>query len=221
MTYSIRDEQARLAALGFDPGPIDGLLGQRTRRARADALQSRGGRSVSDLFHPSGLHRIHLHWTAGAYGAIAMELRAYNELVDQNGDVHSGVFRPEAQANYRVGRAASHTLNANTGAIGLAVDAMAGAVERPFSAGSAPITAVQLDALCERAAHYAALYEIPITRTSILTHAEVQKTLGIQQRFKWDITWLPDMPGPGDAIAIGDRLRAMIKEHAQDHRMAA
>jgi len=221
MTYSIRDEQARLASLGFDPGPIDGMIGRRTRSARQDALRARGGRSVSDLFHPSGLHRIHLHWTAGAYGVIEMERRAYNELVDRDGNVHSGVFRPEAQANYRVGHAASHTLNANTGAIGLAVDAMAGAVERPFDAGSAPMTQAQLDALCERAAHYAMMYEIPVARTSILTHAEVQKTLGITQRFKWDITWLPGMTGPGDPIAIGDRLRAMINEHIQDWQIAA
>mgnify|MGYP003629433539 FL=1 len=221
MSYSIRDQQARCAALGFNPGPIDGMLGPKTREATSAALRTRGGRSVSDLFHPSGLHRIHLHWTAGAYGVIDMERRAYNELIDQEGNVHQGVFRPEAQATYRIGHAASHTLNANTGAIGLSVDAMAGAVERPFNPGLSPITESQIDALCERAAHYAILYDIPVARSSILTHAEVQPTLGIRQRFKWDITWLPGMDGPGDPVAVGDRLRRKITAYVEDWRVAA
>jgi len=221
MTYSIRDQQARVAALGFSPGAIDGMIGPLTRKATRLALRVRGGRSVADLFHPSGLHRIHLHWTAGAYGVIDLERRAYNELVDQEANVHSGIFRPEAQANYRVGHAASHTLNANTGAIGLALDAMAYAKERPFDAGSAPITPAQLDALCERAAHHAMLYDIPVSRWSILTHAEVQQTLGIRQRNKWDITWLPGMAAPGDPIEVGDRLRAMVRERLQDWQVAA
>lgn len=221
MTYTVRDEQARLAALGYNPGPIDGILGSRTRDARRAALRDRGGHHVADLFHPSGLHRIHWHWTAGAYGLIEMERRAYNELIDQNGQVHDGLFRPEAQANYRVGRAASHTLNANTGAIGLAVDAMGGARERPFTPGPAPITRAQLDALCERTAQHCAMYDIPVSRWSTLSHAEVQPTLGIRQRFKWDITWLPGMSAPGDPVEVGDRLRAMVVEHLEDVRRAA
>jgi hypothetical protein len=221
MTYSIRDMQARCAALGHGPGAIDGMMGPKTRAALSDALRARGGRRVSDLFHPSGLHRVHLHWTAGAYGVIDMERRAYNELVDRDGNVHSGVFRPEAQANYRVGHAASHTLNGNTGAIGLAVDAMAGAVERPFDPGSAPLTWPQLDALCARAAQHCEMYDIPVSRWSVMTHAEVQPTLGIVQRWKWDITWLPDMSAPGDPVQVGDRLRAMVREQMQGLRVAA
>lgn len=221
MTYSVRDMQARCAALGHDPGPVDGIMGPQTRRARDAALEARGGRTVADLFGPSGLHRIHWHWTAGAYGLIAMERRAYNELIDQDGNVWDGVFRPEAQANYRVGHAASHTLNANTGAIGLAVDAMAGAQERPFFAGSAPITWPQVRALCERTAQHCALYDIPVSKWSTLSHAEVQPTLGIAQRHKWDIRWLPDMSAPGDPVQIGDRLRGMVIEHLQDVRAAA
>ena len=221
MTYSVRDVQARCAALGFDPGPIDGMMGPQTRRATAAAFEARGVRKVADLFGPSGLHRVHWHWTAGADGLIDMERRAYNELVDRDGNVWDGVFRPEAQATYRIGRAASHTLNANTGAIGLAADAMAGAQERPFFAGAAPLTWPQVHALCERTAQHCEMYDIPVSKWSTLTHAEVQPTLGIRQRFKWDITWLPDMSAPGDPVQIGERLRGMVREHLQDVRAAA
>ena len=62
-----------------------------------------------------------------------------------------------------------------------------------------------------RAAQYMnSRYGIPITRATVLTHAEVQPTLGVRQRGKWDITWLPGMSAPGDPIDLGDVLRARI-----------
>lgn len=221
MSFTVRDQQARLRALGYDAGPIDGLMGPLTRKARAAALSDRQGRNVFDLFHHSGLHRIHWHWTAGAYGAIALERRAYNGLVDTHGNRVDGDFRFEAQARYQVGRAASHTLNANTGAIGLACDAMAGAKEVPFEVGLAPLTMDMVWELCEWTAELCAAYDIPVSKTSTLSHAEIQPTLGIRQNSKWDITWLPGMKKPDDPILVGDRLRGMTIEKMQDLRLAA
>ena len=87
---------------------------------------------------------------------------------------------------------------------------MAGAQERPFSVGSHPITPAQVKALASLCAALARQYGIPITPQTILTHAEVQPVLGIKQRGKWDITWLPGMNAPGDPIAVGNKLRALI-----------
>lgn len=213
MTFHTRDIQARLAALGHNPGPIDGLMGQRTRAAQQQAMIERAVKTVAGLFHASGLHRIHLHWTAGAAGVIEFERRAYNGLVDHNGNRHWGTSSLEDQARYQAGvRGASHTLNANTGAIGLAIDAMAGANEVPFRAGTAPMTWGQVDEVCQWAAELSIAHDIPVTPYSILTHAEVQPTLGITQRWKWDINWLPDMDRAGDPIVVGNRLRAIISE---------
>ncbi len=218
--YRTRDIQARCAALGFWPGPIDGIWGPRTREAVLAALEEYGGTEAADLFHSSGLHRIHLHWTAGADGVIKVERTAYNGLVTRDGERVMGHFPFEAQAKYAVGKAASHTLNANTGSIGLSADAMAGAKERPFNPGAAPMTARQLDELCRWTAELSVAYWIPVSRFSTLSHSEVQPTLGIRQRWKWDINWLPGMPRPGDPIEVGDRIRAMISEHLQDVRAA-
>lgn len=212
-SYTVRDLQARLAALGHHPGPIDGIRGARTNAAARDAMDERQVTSEPELFDPSGLHRIHWHWTAGENGVIGLERRAYNGLVDHDGNRHAGVWAPEDQARYAAGiRGASHTLNGNSGAIGLSVDAMAGAVERPFDPGTAPMTWVQVDELCAWTAELCVKFDIPVTRFSTLSHSEIQPTLGIQQRFKWDINWLPDMDAPGDPIEVGDRLRKMTSE---------
>ncbi|WP_422050133.1 peptidoglycan-binding domain-containing protein [Shimia sp.] len=216
MKLSIRSIQARLAALGFHPGPIDGLDGRRTQAALREAMERYAVDHVTGLFHPSGLHRIHWHWTAGAYGVIAVEHRAYNRLILQDGSAADGLFPIEAQAAYAPGKSASHTKNANSGAIGLAVDAMAGAKERPFDPGSAPLTWDQVHGLVRETADLCEQFWIPVSRASTLSHSEIQPTLGIRQRFKWDINWLPDMDRPGDPIEVGDRLRAMVTEELSE-----
>lgn len=156
------------------------------------------------------MRRIHLHWTGGANVPNSIDLNSYHFVIDGSGNVHNGQFPVSANERCIPGNYAAHTLNANTGAIGVSLAAMAGAVERPFQSGRYPITAAQLGALATLVASLAKTYGIPVTRQTILTHAEVQPTLGIAQRQKWDIAWLPGMAAPGDPVAVGDKLRAMI-----------
>ncbi len=156
------------------------------------------------------MKRIIIHWTAGGHNPTATDLEHYHEVIDGKGNVHTGEHPIADNASTADGDYAAHTRGCNTGSIGIAVAAMAGAVERPFSAGRYPVTNDQVAALCARVAYLAKLFGIPVTRETILTHAEVERTLGIAQRGKWDITWLPGMKAPGDAIAVGDQLRAKI-----------
>lgn len=158
------------------------------------------------------MKRIICHWTAGSHKASATDRTHYHFIVQGDGSVIAGNMPPEANLNTADGTYAAHTRNCNTGAIGVAVAAMLGAVERPFNAGPSPITPAQVAALAALVARLAKQYGIPVTRQAILTHAEVQPTLGIAQRGKWDIVWLPDMAAPGDPVAVGDRLRKMIEQ---------
>ena len=156
------------------------------------------------------MKRIIIHWTAGAHTPSNLDRQHYHKIIDGAGRVHDGRFQISANEAPVKGQYAAHTLNCNTGSIGVAVAAMAGAQERPFMAGSHPITPAQVDALARLVADLARQYRIPITPQTVLTHAEVQPVLGIKQKGKWDITWLPGMTAPGDPIAVGNKLRAMV-----------
>ena len=150
------------------------------------------------------------HWTAGGPKASSLDRSHYHFLVQQDGTIVAGQFPPEANLAPVSGKYAAHTLSANTGRIGVALCGMMGAVERPFNAGSAPINWPQINALCGLLADLCRRYSIPVTRQAVLSHAEVQPTLGIIQRGKWDVAWLPGMPRPADPVAVGDTLRAKI-----------
>lgn len=157
------------------------------------------------------MERIILHWSAGAHTASTLDLAHYHFVIDGQGRVHKGKHPVSANAGpLRAGAYAAHTLNANTGSIGVALAAMAGAQERPFRAGKYPITPAQVDALAALCADLCRQYDIPVSRQTVLSHAEVQPTLGITQRGKWDVTWLPGMSEPGAPVAVGDMIRARI-----------
>lgn len=162
------------------------------------------------------MKRIILHWTAGGHRPNEIDTRHYHFLIDGNGLVHQGLHPVAANSRERgplkAGTYAAHTANCNTDSIGIAICAMADAQERPFRPGSAPITGDQLVALATLVARLSRDYGIPITRETVLTHAEVQPTLGITQAGKWDITWLPGMVAPGAPVTVGDRIRALIAD---------
>lgn len=161
------------------------------------------------------MKRIHWHWTAGAPGVNPKEADSYNFIIAwPDGEVIECVPVKRQVPPLVNGAYAAHTKDANSWAIGIAVDAMADAQERPFSAGEYPITQKQIDALVKLSRDLGRQYGIPVTRQTMLSHAEVQKTLGIRQNAKWDITWLPGMDAPGDAVAVGDTLRAMVRKSA-------
>lgn len=226
--------QRALHEHGFNPGKPDGYFGPKTEKSLkrfqsthdlehdiAGALTLAAlfadGKGEANLDTPTsktGLKRIVMHWTAGADGVNALERSHYHLIVDREGKVHTGALKPEANVNCRDGQYAAHTRALNTGSIGTAMDAMAGATESPFNAGKYPITKEQVRAFAEAVADLCETYQIPITRQTVLTHAEVQPVLKVRQRSKWDITWLPGMECPGKPIEVGDRLRELIKAAA-------
>jgi len=156
------------------------------------------------------MNRIILHWSAGGHTPSNLDREHYHFIVAGDGSVVKGKWPVEANRKPVKGQYAAHTLNCNTGSIGVAVAAMAGAVERPFDPGKQPITPAQIDGLVRLVRDLCRGYGIPVTRQTVLSHAEVQPTLGIKQKGKWDIAWLPGMDKPGDPVKVGDHLRGLI-----------
>lgn len=156
------------------------------------------------------MKRIILHWTAGADGVIAMEADSYNFIISRDATVHPGVPVNRQVPPLINGAYAAHTRQCNSYSIGVSLDAMAGARERPLHIGRYPITEIQVDAMVKLVADLCSQYGIKVQRDTVLTHAEVQRTLGIKQRNKWDITWLPGMVAVRNPLIVGDVLRKRI-----------
>ena len=158
------------------------------------------------------MKRIILHWTAGTNTASALDKNHYHFIVEGNGNIKNGVYSPEDNESTATPYAA-HTRGMNTGSIGVALAAMHGATERPFNAGKYPITAKQVDALVGLISRLCDQYGIAVTPQTVLTHAEVEGTLGAKQRGKWDVTWLPGMDQAGHPSAVGDLLRQKVRTY--------
>lgn len=94
---------------------------------------------------------------------------------------------------------------------------MIGAVEAPFDAGRCPLTRSQWDTLVAALAELCERYDIDVTPRTVLTHAEVQATLGISQRGKRDVAALPFDPSvPRTAAAVGTLMRAQVVDRMID-----
>ncbi len=156
---------------------------------------------------PANAKRMVLHWTAGTHTVSSVDRRHYHFIIDVHGAVFRGDLTIADNNSTSDKRYAAHTRSLNTGSIGISVCGMAGAKERPFSGGRWPITAKQMEALAKLVAQLSDHYSIPITRSTVLWHSEVQGRLGVKQAGKWDSTFWPAL-GVIGATKAGDKLRA-------------
>lgn len=158
------------------------------------------------------MQRVIVHWTAGGHKATDFDREHYHVLIEADGTPVRG--KPTIDLNQSPVRNgyAAHTLNCNGGSIGVSLCCMAGAVEAPFDAGKFLMTRAQWDALVVVVADLCRRYSIPVSLKTVLSHAEVQTNLGIQQRGKWDIARLAFDPSVKGARACGDLLRSKVSE---------
>jgi len=216
---TVRDIQQQLESLGFDPGPIDGLIGPSTLRAMELALSRLRGEGAPSVVGPAivpadwmpwaDMKRIVFHWTAGRHKASELDRSHYHILIEGDGVLVQGVPIPNNDAPLKKGYAA-HTLGLNSDSIGVSLCGMAKAQETPYNPGIAPINQQQWAVLADVLADLCRSYAIPVTRKTVLSHAEVEGTLGVKQRGKWDIARLPWDRDARSALAIGDQMRAMV-----------
>lgn len=159
----------------------------------------------------SGLKRIIAHWSVTNYEFNDLSAEHYHFMVNGRGEVRSGDHKPEANIKPEKGNYAAHTLNCNTGSIGIACMAMAGA-KSVTNYGHYPILEVQFEAMCKKIAELCVKYKIAVSPTTVLSHAEVQTNLGIKQRGKWDIAVLP-YAQLTTAKDCGDHMRRCVRAY--------
>lgn len=160
------------------------------------------------------MKRIVGHWNGGGYIPSSLDKEHYHFLIDGDLVIHRGLHPVTAnippllsQDDY-----AAHTKGTNSYAIGVSICCMAGAMERPYVAGLAPMKKDQWEKYLDLLAVLAQRYDIPVTDKTILSHAEVQANLGVKQNGKWDFSVLPFDRSVKGAKAVGDLMRKGVLE---------
>lgn len=165
------------------------------------------------------MNRITGHHAASGYTPSKEALKAYHRVINGDGEVIAGNHSISDNAPGRPltpGTYAAHTWKLNSGNIGVAILAMRNAQWANPSGGTNPVLLRQVDAYCKEVATLAIDYNITSDRRFILTHAEVQPTLGVTQKNKWDFDYDPRYRSKSrDPIAIGDELRQEISRIMQ------
>ena len=164
------------------------------------------------------MKRVILHWTAGSYISSALDRSHYHFVIEGDTSILRGehsILDNESVAGKTSDEYAAHTLGCNTGSIGISLCGSVGATENPFRPGSAPIKEAQWQRAAELVAVLCKRYKIPVTPETVLTHAEVQTNLRVQQKGKWDIAKLTFGNNLTTARACGDDFRARVRAHLE------
>lgn len=111
-----------------------------------------------------GFKSIVCHWTGGTYVPNQWELEHYHYLIDGNGKVIKGIYKPEDNLNCSNGKYAPHCGGGNTGRIGVALCGMYNS--------SYHIKRLQLEAMCKLVAQLCKKYNLPINTDTVITHSE-------------------------------------------------
>lgn len=154
------------------------------------------------------MKRIILHWAVTGYKCDQTSRQHYHLIYEGDGKEVVGFYNIAANESTADGVYAAHTKGCNQGSIGVSCAAMLGAVSVD-KVGRYPITKAQFDAMVSGVANLCIAYSIPVTPKTVLTHAEVEKTLGVKQRGKWDIAVLPHV-GLKGVKECGDYIRMNV-----------
>ena len=154
------------------------------------------------------MKRIILHWTVGAYTPNEHEKECYHYLIDWEGNIHEGKYKPEDNENCSDGRYAAHTGGGNTGSIGVALCGMMG-YKNPQNVGAYPLTSKQVEAGFKLCATLIKKYNLQLS--NVITHYEFGKLHPESASAgKIDITYLPSYPDI-KAAEMGGFIRSKIR----------
>ena len=116
--------------------------------------------------------RIVLHHTAGVYKPNDIDLSHYHYLINHNGQIFEGKYKPEDNLDCKDGKYAPHCGGGNTGAIGIALCGNIGwTTSQRHSA--CPLTHQQFEAMWKLCAELCIKYNLK--PENVVTHAKFGK----------------------------------------------
>ena len=160
------------------------------------------------------MDRVICHWTAGRHKASGIDKAHYHILIEGDGTLVKGDYAISANSRWlkRGDGYAAHTSMKNSYSIGVSCCSMWDAREKPFKPGPEPLTETQWNRMTEVVAQLCDAYSIPVDKSTVLGHGEVQTNLGVAQRGKWDPMVLPwDLSLK--SAQVGDLLREQVSGH--------
>ena len=153
------------------------------------------------------MKRIIIHWTGGTNQPNNTDFEHYHFLVNSDGLVVKGKYKPEDNLYCFDGVYAQHTGGGNSGSIGVAMCGMFVPNKTPLQWTKYPLTKVQCERCFKLIAELAKEYDLKITPDTVITHYEFGiKHPNTSSAGKIDITWLPPYPSL-KANEIGDFIR--------------
>lgn len=156
------------------------------------------------------MKRIILYWTAGSYQPNHTDFEHYHYLVNGQGLVIEGKYKPEDNLDCTDGKYAQHTGGGNTGSIGVSMCGMLGFKNRA-NVGQYPLTKAQVERCFKLVAELCKKYNIAITPQTVLTHYEFGKSHPkTKSAGKIDIVYLPPYPTV-EQNKIGDFIRGKVQ----------
>lgn len=167
--------------------------------------------------------KITFHWTAGTYAPNALDKQHYHFMIDGQGIIHTGRYRPEDNDNTQDGAYAAHTALGNTGNIGIGICAMAGFTRPPGPQKPVaqnryqtpyPMKQSQLEAACQLAAQLCRRYRIAVSPQTIQHHWEWDHRLE-HPTGKIDIVYLsflPELTANLDMPTAGHTIGSYIRQ---------
>ncbi len=157
------------------------------------------------------MKRIIIHWTGGTYEPNNQEWEHYHYLVNGNGLAFKGKYTPEDNLCCTDDKYAAHTGGGNTGSIGVAMCGMANYnSKKGINSTKYPLTKIQCEHTFKLVAELAKKYNIPVTRTTIMTHYEFGRANpNTSSAGKIDIVCLPEYLI--SSAKIGDFIRSKVR----------
>ncbi len=152
------------------------------------------------------IDRIYIHWTAGNYQQYFSD---YHLLIDYDGKIVSTTDDLTEKKE--------HTWKRNSNAIGIAMCCCVGATcqaDGSVDYGSQPPTAAMIDSTAQVVACLCDALGLAININNVMTHAEIADRMPDPDKYgpettceRWDLWFLPDIPGDGQLKPGGDVIR--------------